>query len=164
MARVIPMGNLEITDEFFERLESEEAGLRFPRFDRTDAIAVGLAMLQAAQEREQSIAAAIWLGEQQVFRFALPGTSADNDHWLDRKAATVRRYDASSFLVAARWAAYGRLPDAAVGVDTIRYAFAGGAVPIRIGATQVGVVAATGVNDFVEHDLVVEALRSRLQG
>jgi uncharacterized protein (UPF0303 family) len=162
MPRIIPMGNLEITDEFYARLEAEEQELRFARFEHDDAIAVGEHILAAAREHGYSIASAIWLGEQSVFSFALAGTSHDNDHWLERKRATVRRYDASSFLVASRWAGYGRQPDAAVGVDTIRYAFAGGAVPIRIGATQVGVVGATGVNDFVEHDLVVAALRSRL--
>ena len=156
------LGDLEISDEFFARLEAEEAELRFTRFEHDDAVAVGLHLLSAAQERGQTIAAAVWLGEQTVFQFALAGTSADNDRWLARKAATVRRYDASSSLVASRWADYGRIPDAAVGVDSIQYAFAGGAVPIRIGATQVGVAAATGVNDFVEHDLVVEALRARL--
>lgn len=163
MSRKIPLGNLEITDEFFGRLQAEDRELYFQTFDHEDAIAVGLTLLSAALEGGQSIAAGVWLGEQSVFQLGVAGTSADNDHWLHRKAATVRRYDASSFLAAARWADYGRIHDVAVGVDTIRCAFAEGAVPIRIGRTQVGVVAATGVNDFIEHDLVVESLNLRLK-
>lgn len=163
MSRIIPVGNLEITDGFFAQLQAEDDELRFSRFEHDDAVAVGQHMLEAAQDRALSIAAAVWLGDQVVFQFGLAGTSPDNDRWIARKIATVKRYNASSFLVAARWAGYGKVPDAVVGVDSIQYAFAGGAVPIRIGATQVGVVAATGVNDFVEHDLVVEALRVHLQ-
>jgi uncharacterized protein (UPF0303 family) len=162
MSRILPLGGLEITDAFFAQLEAEDRELRFDRFEHADGIAVGQYMLRVASERGLSIAGALWIGGQTVFSFALPGTSADNDVWLARKAAVVRRYDASSFLAAARWSGLGAAPGAEVGVDTIAYAFAGGAVPIRIGATQVGVVGATGVNDFVEHDLVVEALRDRM--
>lgn len=162
MSRTLPVGGLEITDDFFDRLVAEDAELRFAAFGRSEGIELGLHMLRTAQERALSIAAAVWIGDQTVLQFGLDGTAADNDLWLARKAATVRRWDASSFLVAARWSALGEVPGAAYGVDPIRYAFAGGAVPIRIGGTQVGVAAATGVNDFVEHDLVVEAIRAVL--
>ncbi len=162
MARIIPVGNLEITDDFFAQLQAEDDELRFSRFEHDDAIAVGQHILTSARKRGQSIAAAVWLGDQVVFQFGLAGTSPDSDRWIARKVATVRRYNASSFMVAAMWASDGKVPDAVVGVDSIQYAYAGGAVPIRIGATQVGVAAATGVGDFVEHDLVVEALRAHL--
>ncbi|GAA3894199.1 hypothetical protein GCM10022381_39810 [Leifsonia kafniensis] len=47
-------------------------------------------------------------------------------------------------------------------VDPTVYAFNGGAVPIRIGRALVGVAVASGVNDDVEHDLIVEAFRAHL--
>ena len=38
----------------------------------------------------------IWLGQQRVFHAALPGTSADNDSWVEKKANVVRRFGRSS--------------------------------------------------------------------
>jgi uncharacterized protein (UPF0303 family) len=58
-----------------------------------------------------------------------------------------------------RWRSYGiDAPTPALGLDPMEFTFSGGAVPIRIGATQVGVVVASGVSDQVEHALVTEVL------
>lgn len=152
----------ESTDLLAE-LQQQDERLRFRSFTHADAWAVGSRIVELATERGQSIAASIYLGEQQVFHAARAGTSADNDHWMRRKVAVVRRYDASSQLVRKRWASYGVTePSAMLGLDPIAFTFSGGAVPIRIGATQVGVVVATGVSDEVEHDLVTEVLGEHL--
>lgn len=144
-------------------LQDEDARIRFARFEHDDALAVGARIIELARERGLTISTAIWLGEQQVYHAALAGTTADNDGWMRRKAATTRRYDASSQLVRTRWGSYGvTAATEALGVEPLVYAFAGGAVPIRIGATQVGVVVASGVSDEVEHALVVEVLEEHL--
>lgn len=144
-------------------LQDEDARIRFARFEHDDALAVGARIIELARERGQTISTAIWLGEQQVYHAALAGTTADNDGWMRRKAATTRRYDASSQLVRTRWNEYGvTAATEALGVEPLVYAFAGGAVPIRIGAAQVGVVVASGVSDEVEHALVVEVLEEHL--
>lgn len=164
MPRMLPLGNAEITDEFLAVLREQEIELQFERFAHADAVAVGLHVLRLAQEREQSIAASIWLGDQSVFHFALPGTVPDHDRWLARKAAVVRRYDCSSFLAAALWADAGVMPGPMIGINPMDFAFAGGGVPIRIGRTRVGVAAATGEDDFIEHDLLIEGLRAHRDG
>ncbi len=113
-----------------------------------------------ARERGQSISTSVWLGEQLVFQAALAGTTtADNDGWMNRKAAVVRRFDKGSLHITEQMHAYG-IDDIAQArmVDPKQYAFNGGAFPIRIGTAQVGVIVASGVNDFAEHDIVVEAL------
>ncbi|WP_336697713.1 heme-degrading domain-containing protein [Curtobacterium sp. USHLN213] len=144
-------------------LQAEDAELRFTSFVHDDALAVGLKLIDLARSRGLTISSSVWLGEQLVFQGALAGTTADNDSWMNRKVAVVRRFDKASLFVAEQLAAYGITdPAAARMVDPMLYAFNGGAVPIRIGATQVGVVAASGVNDYVEHDLAVEALRAHL--
>ncbi|NQX11555.1 heme-binding protein [Microbacteriaceae bacterium VKM Ac-2855] len=149
--------------DLLAELQRQDERLRFSVFAHRDAWAVGCRIVELATEREQSIAASIFLGEQQVFHAALPGTAADHDHWMLRKVAVVRRYDASSQLIRKRWASYGITePHERLGLDPIAYTFSGGAVPIRIGATQVGVVVASGVTDEVEHDLVTEALEWHL--
>ncbi|AMM19401.1 hypothetical protein AX769_03680 [Frondihabitans sp. PAMC 28766] len=145
-------------------LTEQDQRLRFTQFEHDDALAVGARIIELARSRTQTISTAVWLGEQLVFQAALAGTSADNDGWMNRKAATVRRFDTSSLGIMKRMEAYG-ITDVASArmVDPMLYAFNGGAVPIRIGATQVGVVVASGVNDFVEHDLVVEVLDEHLR-
>lgn len=146
-----------------DRLQREDDEVRFDRFDHDDAIAVGERVIELARSRDLNISTSVWLGEQLVFQAALAGTTADNDGWMNRKAAVVRRFDKASLLVAENLAAYGITdPATARMVDPMQYAFNGGAAPIRIGATQVGVVVASGVNDDVEHDLVIEALRAHL--
>jgi uncharacterized protein (UPF0303 family) len=155
----------EDTAALIEGLQEEDARIRFSRFEHDDALAVGQRIIELARERGLTISTAVWLGEQLVFQAALAGTTADNDGWMARKAAVVRRYDASSQLVRTRWASWGvTAASEAFGVEPLRYAFNGGAVPIRIGATQVGVVVASGVSDEVEHDLVVEVLEEHLSG
>lgn len=144
-------------------LAHQDEELRFPSFVHDDAIAVGQYVIDLARERDLTISTSVWLGEQLVFQGALAGTTADNDGWMNRKAAVVRRFDKASLFVAEQMAHYGFSdPATARMVDPMLYAFNGGAVPIRIGATQVGVAVASGVNDDVEHDLVVEALREHL--
>lgn len=153
-----------MSDDRITTMLAEDRELRFTSFVHDDAIALGTRIVALARERGQTISTAIWLGEQLVFQTSLAGTSADNDGWMRRKAAVVRRFDAASQLVAAQLAASGAEdPTRARMVDPMLYAFNGGAVPIRIGATQVGVVVTSGVSDQVEHDLVVEALRAQLQ-
>ncbi|MCU1530309.1 MAG: hypothetical protein JWP75_4072 [Frondihabitans sp.] len=144
-------------------LNEQDARLRFTRFGHDDALAVGARVIELARSRNQTISTSVWLGEQLVFQAALAGTSADNDGWMNRKSATVRRFDTASLLIMKKMEAYGvDDPATARMVDPMLYAFNGGAVPIRIGATQVGVVVASGVNDYVEHDLVVEVLDEHL--
>ncbi|GAA4686329.1 heme-degrading domain-containing protein [Frondihabitans cladoniiphilus] len=149
--------------DILSALSEQDNRLRFARFEHDDALAVGTRIIELARSREQTISTSVWLGEQLVFQAALAGTSADNDSWMNRKVATVRHFDTASLSIMKRLEAYG-VTDPAThrGVDRFAYAFNGGAVPIRIGATQVGVVVASGVDDYVEHDLVVEALDEHL--
>jgi uncharacterized protein (UPF0303 family) len=155
---------LEAPDMLATLTEQNER-LRFAKFDHDDAIAVGNRVIALARSREQTISTAVWLGEQLVFQTSLAGTTADNDGWMNRKAAVVRRFDIASLTIVKRMAARGITDVAAARmVDPMLYAFNGGAVPLRIGATQVGVIVASGVNDYVEHDLVVEALDAHLAG
>jgi uncharacterized protein (UPF0303 family) len=143
-------------------LREQDARLRFTAFDHDDAIAVGTRIIELARQRDQTISTSVWLGQQLVFQASLAGTTADNDGWMNRKVATVRRYDVSSLQMLQRAQAAAAPPGAAWGIDPIDFAFNGGAVPIRVGSLQVGVAVASGVNDYVEHDLVVEVLSELL--
>lgn len=141
-------------------LEAERA-VDFAAFGVRDALEVGQRMLAAALEAGHGVTIAIWLGEQRVFHAALPGTSADNDHWVERKAALVRRYDASSWRTTLLYREHGLVERAEMmGLDHRRFAISGGGVPIRIGGTLVGVLVVSGLAEEEDHRLALEALAS----
>jgi uncharacterized protein (UPF0303 family) len=128
-------------------------------FDVDDAWRVGSALAERCRRRRLPVTISIHLGEQRVFHAALLGTSADNDAWADRKSRVVRRFACSSLEVQERYAAGD--PDrfhAAFALPPSDYAPAGGAVPIRVRGTLVGVLAVSGLESSEDHDLAVSAL------
>lgn len=100
---------------------------------------------------------------QQLFHYALPGSSADNDAWILRKARTVDRYGCSSYLVGLRFAAKGQSFEADSRLDPDTYAAHGGAFPVHVeGVGVVGTVAVSGLPQAEDHRLVVTALERHL--
>jgi uncharacterized protein (UPF0303 family) len=134
------------------------------RFDHDTAWRVGSALAERCRSAGLGVTIAIWLGEQRVFHAALPGTSADNDRWTERKAAVVRHFGLSTAEVHARYAADDVETFLRVFALPIeRYFPAAGAVPLRVAGTVVGVLAVSGLAGEEDHDLAVDALQ-RLSG
>ena len=157
-----------MTDDFRDligRLEEQEHRLVFDRFDNADAWALGCLLVDLATGRDLPVAEDIRRGAQQLFHAALPGSTADNDAWIQRKARTVERYGASSYLVGRRLAAKGQQLDAGMGVDPAAYAAHGGAFPVRVPHVGVvGVMTVSGLPQADDHALVVEAIEAYLSG
>jgi uncharacterized protein (UPF0303 family) len=147
------------------RLEEQERRLTFDRFDHDDAWALGCLLVDLATGRDLPIAVDIRRGPQQLFHAAMPGSTADNDAWIQRKARVVERYGAASYLVGRRLAAKGQELDAGMGVNPADYAAHGGAFPVRIRHVGVvGVVTVSGLPQADDHALVVEAIEAHLDG
>lgn len=141
-------------------LEAVERELYLTSFSYDDAWQLGLRLRDLAAEAELPVAIDIRRGEQQLFHAALPGSSADNDSWLARKAAVVRRFDAASLLVGYRFAAKGLDFNADTQLPFQKYAAHGGAVPVRVrGVGLVGTAAVSGLAGHEDHALVVRGLR-----
>lgn len=142
-------------------IEDQEGALVFTRFDNSDAWRLGCLLVDMARERALGVTIDIRRGTQQLFHAALPGTTADNDEWVQRKARVVERFEASSYLVGLRSIASGssfsvRRDDLPIGL----YAAHGGSFPIRVvDVGVVGAVTASGLPQADDHALVVEALR-----
>jgi uncharacterized protein (UPF0303 family) len=150
--------------ELFERLVAEEAELQFERFTLDDAWQLGTRLRAAAEAEGHPVAIAIWLGPQRVFHTALPGASADNDGWLDRKHRVVERYGRASLLVGESFRAKGEDFDTHARLDPGEFAAHGGVVPIRLlGSGIIGAVGVSGLPQRDDHDLVVAQLRAYLQ-
>jgi uncharacterized protein (UPF0303 family) len=150
--------------ELLERLIAEEAELQFAGFTLDDVWALGGRLRAAAVDAGHPVAIAIWLGPQRVFHTALPGSSADNDGWLDRKCRVATRYGRASLLIGELFRAGGGDFDADSRLDPNEYAAHGGVVPIRIrDAAIIGAVGVSGLPQQDDHDLVVTTLREYLR-
>jgi uncharacterized protein (UPF0303 family) len=150
--------------ELIARLEEQERRLQFARFDFGDAWRLGCLLVDLATGRQLPVAVDVRRGGQQLFHAALPGSTADNDAWIERKVRVVYRYGASSFLVGRRLAVKGQELDASMGVDPAAYAAHGGAFPVRVPQVGVvGVVTVSGLPQADDHALVVEAVEAFLR-
>ena len=150
--------------ELLDWLVAEEAELQFARFTLDDAWELGGRLRAAAAEAHLPVAIAIWFGPQRVFHAALPGASADNDAWLDRKHRVVERFGRASMLVGEEFRAKGEDFDVHARLDPREFAAHGGVVPIRIrDAGIIGAVGVSGLPQLADHDLVVAQLRAYLR-
>lgn len=143
-------------EELRRHLADQEDRLQFRRFGHDEAWRLGSRLVELARERALPVVVGVDLGEQAVFRSGLPGSTPDNDRWLERKFATVRRFLRCSLATSAM----GELDGVhdLFGIDPATYAFAGGAFPIRVNGTLVGTVGVSGLTSAEDHDLVVEVL------
>ncbi|KQZ86112.1 hypothetical protein ASD56_07580 [Microbacterium sp. Root166] len=147
--------------ETLDHVEQQEREIVLPRFDLADAWALGSRMRAAALEAGLPIVIGITFGEARVFHTALPGSSADNDGWLDRKTRVARRYGRSSYGVGLSFRAAGKEFDTEARLDTSLYAAHGGVFPVSIaGVGVVGTVGVSGLPQAQDHAFVVEHLRA----
>ncbi|MFI1353293.1 heme-degrading domain-containing protein [Streptomyces sp. NPDC020898] len=142
-----------------EELESQERHLVFRQFGHEDAWALGSLLVELARERQAPVAVDIHRAGQQLFHAALPGSTPDNDAWIDRKRRVVERYGASSYLVGARLRAKGTTFEESSRLDPDQYAAHGGSFPITVeGVGVIGSVTVSGLPQLQDHRMVVEAL------
>jgi uncharacterized protein (UPF0303 family) len=144
-------------------LEAQEEQLVFTRFSNADAWRLGSAMVAAAIGRALPVAIDIRRHGQLLFHVALPGTTAENDSWIERKVNVVDRFAAASYLVGRRLAARGIALDEALGVEPRLFAAHGGAFPIRIrDVGVVGTVTVSGLPQADDHAFVTEMIAAFL--
>ena len=147
--------------ETIARVEEDERRLRFAAFSDEDAFTLGVQMRTLALARGHAIAIDIARGEQRLFHTALPGTSAHNGIWIERKKRTVREWACSSYAVGLRFplldAPYTL--ETAPWMDPRSYSGSGGGFPIVVvGAGLVGTVAISGLRHDLDHAFIVDAL------
>jgi uncharacterized protein (UPF0303 family) len=144
-------------------VEAQEHELVFTRFDNDDAWRLGCLLVELAQERSLGVTVDIRRGPQQLFHAAMPGTTPDNDSWIDRKVRVVQRFGASSYLVGLRSRRQGITFAAQHDLPLQEYAAHGGCFPVRVrDVGVVGTVTVSGLPQADDHALVVEAIRTFL--
>ena len=91
------MGNFYWEKNWSTILEEQERLLRYPAFSRETALDLGLKIVKLAQEVYQKPAAIRIVEDGTViFAYKMPGTSCENDWWMDKKLALSRLTGMSS--------------------------------------------------------------------
>lgn len=145
--------------ELLDELVAQESRLVFDSFDEETAWALGVALREAAVAAFLPVAISIRRNGQRLFHAALPGASADNDGWLERKSAVVDRYGRSSLRVGEQFRVDGGSFEANSRLDSSDYAAHGGAFPILVRGTGcVGTVAVSGLPQVEDHQFVVDTI------
>ncbi|CAI6085740.1 heme-degrading domain-containing protein [Cohnella sp. JJ-181] len=146
-----------------EELLMEEERLQFASFTNETALQIGLAIVRKATADRQSVTIDIRRGGHQLFHYACPGTSADNDDWVRRKARVVERFGHSSYYMETELRMSGTTIAERYFLDPALYAPYNGAFPIQIrGAGVIGVIAVSGLGGDQDHRLITTVLRGML--
>jgi uncharacterized protein (UPF0303 family) len=146
------------------QLAAEEEELQFGSFANDDAWDLGSALVAAARRDSAPVAVDISRHGQQLFHAALPGTSPDNDSWIQRKTRVVHRFGHSSLYV--RQASIERgttFEEEFAALDPALHAAHGGAFPVVVRSVgPVGAVVVSGLPQLEDHRMVVAAIRAHL--
>jgi uncharacterized protein (UPF0303 family) len=148
-----------------EELTAQESRYIFDSFDHAAAWRLGTLMAERALRDTAPIIIDIRRPGVVLFRSALAGTTAENEAWLERKARTALRFEASTALLEARFAAQGIDVWTAPWFDTDTFAATGGSVPLRVrGAGVIAAVTVSGLTSEEDHDFIIAALDAFARG
>ncbi|MDT0166192.1 heme-degrading domain-containing protein [Actinotalea sp. AC32] len=146
-------------------VERQQSRLQLTRFDNDDAFRLGILLVEMARERGLPVTVDVRRHGHVLFHVSLPGTTPDNDTWVERKTRVVDRFGAPSFLVGLRSRLKGRTFEEDSGLAVQEYAAHGGSFPLTVrDVGPVGTVTVSGLPQAEDHALVVEALEAFLDG
>jgi uncharacterized protein (UPF0303 family) len=144
-------------------LAAEEEELQFDSFTNDDAWDLGAALVAAARRDGAPVAVDVSRHGHQLFHASLPGTSPDNDSWIQRKTRVVQRFGHSSLYVRQASIERGTTFEAEFGLDPALYAAHGGAFPVVVRSVgPVGTVVVSGLPQLEDHRMVIAAIRAHL--
>lgn len=150
-------------DRLIQEVSEQQRRLQLPRFDNDDAWRLGVRLVETGRARGLPITVDIRRFGHQLFHASLPGTTPDNDSWVERKSRVVQRFGAPSFLVGLRARRGGRSFEQDSGLPVQEYAAHGGSFPVTVlDVGIVGTVTVSGLPQAQDHALVVEVLESFL--
>ena len=148
------------TPAFLETLRQLEETLQFPAFDLEDAYALGTRLREAGTREPEPIAVRVVLDDLIVYQSFLPGTGKDNNWWMDKKYATVKRTHHFSLRAAAERELSGSQEDWQC--DEEHYAFCGGGFPIVVNGEFRGAAIVSGLPHLDDHRCLTETIAAYL--
>ena len=137
----------------------EEKALQLDSIDNLDAVNIGRIATEIAINRKMPVAIEVRLGDWIIYHASLPGSTPENDWWIDRKARVVLLKHHSTI--------YERVSAEERGVDWHKennlldetHAIHGGGLPLITKSEGfVGVLLISGLPQVEDHLLGVEVL------
>jgi len=147
-------------EELLKALRQQEEELQFTSFTNDTALEVGMSLFYEARKREKPLTIDITRNGQQLFHYAMTGTSIDNDEWIKRKNNVVKRFGHSSYYVGIYLQNSGQTIEEKYLISSSDYAAHGGAFPLIIkDVGVVGTITVSGLPQREDHELVVNTIR-----
>lgn len=141
----------------------QENNLTFGHFSNDDAYALGTIIYEMALERNLPVSIEIRKNTQIIYHVSLEGTAQDNDKWLERKYNLVTRTGKSSYRISLELKSAGKTLQEMYEISTDDYAAHGGCFPINVkGTGMIGTVAVSGLEQSLDHALVIEGVEKYL--
>ena len=141
-----------------KQLLHQEQELRLPALMNKEAIEIGQLASELGRERKLPIAIEVRIGDWIVYHASLPGSSPENDRWIERKVAVVMLKQHSTLFeqVSAKergvdWHKENDLKD-----ET--HAIHGGAIPLITNEGFKGILIISGLPQVEDHLFAVEVL------
>ena len=146
-----------------ETVQQQEERLQFTEFTNDTAWHIGLKLVEAARTKSRGLTIDIQRNGQQLFHYALPGTTPDNDEWIKRKNRVVHRFGHSSFYQGVYYKSQNTTIDEKSFVPSTEFSAHGGAFPIIIkNVGIVGTITVSGLPQEEDHALVVSVIEQFL--
>ncbi|KAK3321823.1 hypothetical protein B0H66DRAFT_181370 [Apodospora peruviana] len=154
-----------------EAIKKESDCLTFRAFTTTDAWNLGqllherLSPLAIGKGTPAVISISLANSNQILFQCVTgPGTSPDNQTWVDRKRNSVLRWGCSTWYLHCKYEGDEEKFRRKFGMSeeqSGRYAIHGGGVPIRVHGVEgiVAVVVVSGLKQWEDHGVIMEAVR-----
>lgn len=142
-----------------EALVDEARALQLSAFTAADAIALGTLAVERGTAQGLGIVIMVRHTGRTVFQAALPGSVADSDEWVIRKARTVERFGISTLAQFVRAQERGRDFHTSHFLSPSEYAAYGGGIPVEVASVgAVGGFYASGLPHLDDHEFLVTVL------
>lgn len=136
----------------------QEQELRLPALRNEEAIKIGQLASELGIKRKLPIAIEVKIGDWIIYHASLPGSSPENDQWIERKAAVVELKHHSTM--------YERIVAEESGVNWHKennlqdetHAIHGGAIPLITDEGFKGILIVSGLPQVEDHLFAVEIL------
>jgi len=142
------------------QVAEQEASLVLESFSLVDAVGLGAIAQSRAEAEEYPLIIQVRHGRRIAFMVSLPGSHADSENWIIRKAAVVEKFDTSTMYQKLHYSEKGTTFIEATGLSPHEFAPYGGGMPISV--ANVGIVGgfyASGLPDVEDHEFLVDCLR-----
>ncbi|MHB8128411.1 MAG: heme-degrading domain-containing protein [Mobilitalea sp.] len=149
--------------EHLHQCEKEEQLLFFSTFTNSNALELGLRLVENAQQRKAAVALDITINGTQVFHYCFTGATEYNNLWIERKKKMVQIKHIST-LHAGYLLEYNNLDlEKDWLLSPKDFAVKGGGFPIFINGTGcIGSITCSGLPHEQDHQLIIDTLKQYL--